>query len=246
MRLYLAAPPEDLPPVPGRRICLMAFRIGPEDALLSGALPPRVRGGLLSLSDWGAPEVRRPEQLRAAAAEVCGRLGLEGVVLDFAGPFRQDLAALAACFAAAPVGRLYVPEVYHTGGAALVSTALSGGDLRQHLQEAVRRYGAGHVALDVERVRMDFRLPCPTGEGEPLTGAGLSALLRERVPHRFFSRELCARYGTYAQNGQGHLVLFDDGATLREKLRLGEELGIRETFLLWPEVRDLAGALPLR
>ena len=51
------------------------------------------------------------------------------------------------------------------GAALLIGTGISGGSLRVLLEENINRYGAAHLALDLERVMMDFPLPCPTGCG---------------------------------------------------------------------------------
>lgn len=50
----------------------------------------------------------------------------------------------------------------------------------------------------------------------------------------FFSKDLFARYFTYAKNGESHFILFDDADTLRQKLRLGRQLGVAAAFFQWP------------
>lgn len=90
---------------------------------------------------------------------------------------------------------------------------------------------------------MDFRLPARSGQGEPLTQAALDALIREHQLAVFFSKDLFARYFTYAKNGESHFILFDDADTLRQKLRLGRQLGVAAAFFQWPEVCDIADSL---
>ena len=110
--------------------------------------------------------------------------------------------------------------------------------------QEVARYGGGrNVVFDLQRLRMDFRLPARSGQGEPLTQAALDALLKERQPAVFFSKDLFARYFTYAKNGEAHFILFDDADTLRQKLRLGRQLGVAAAFFQWPEVCDIADSL---
>ena len=65
---------------------------------------------------------------------------------------------------------------------------------------------------------------------------------RER-PSVFFSQDLCARYFTYSREGETHFVLFDDADTLSQKLRIGNAMGFSAAFLMWPEVKDVAGKL---
>ena len=108
----------------------------------------------------------------------------------------------------------------------------------QYLREAARG-GGGRLALDAERLRMDFSLPARNGRGRPLTAGELQELLDRESPAVFFSQDLCARYFTYTRDGETHFVLFDDADTLRQKLRLGSSLGFSAAFLMYPEVRDL-------
>ena len=135
-----------------------------------------------------------------------------------------------------------MPEGYASvhGAVSLVCTALSGGSFLQYLQEAARaRGGAGNLALDVQRLRMDFLLPAETGEGRPLSQQEFQALVDRESPAVFFSQDLCARYFTYTRDGETHFVLFDDADTLQQKLRAGSSLGFSAAFLMYPEVRDL-------
>ena len=140
---------------------------------------------------------------------------------------------------------LYVPERYGPsvpGAIPLICTALSGGDFGQRLREAASAAGgAGRLALDVQRLRMDFTLPARTGEGVPLSPENFQALMERESPSVFFSQELCARYFTYTRAGETHFVLFDDAGTLRKKIQTGAALGYSAAFFMFPEVRDLPG-----
>ena len=136
--------------------------------------------------------------------------------------------------------RLYVPEAFAVPEASvLVCTALSGGTLRERLSDAAARYGTQRVALDCQRLAMDFVLPCRSGEGTPLTPEELSARRERCGAAVFFSEELCANYFSYTAQGRAHFVLFDTAETLRCKLRLGRERGMETAFLMYPEVSDL-------
>ena len=127
--------------------------------------------------------------------------------------------------------------------AGLVCTALSGGDIENRLSACCRAFGPDRIVLDLQRLRMDFPLPCPTGEGIPLTDEQLAALQTGR--QIFFSRELGARYFTYRRGGETRFVLLDDCDTLHRKIALGERLGIHRGLLTLPEcadiLRDLTG-----
>lgn len=121
----------------------------------------------------------------------------------------------------------------------LVCTALSGGSLRQRLEEAGQAFGQKRLALDLQRLRMSFPLPCPSGEGKALSGEELEEMMAQRQPSVFYSGDLCAKYFTSTQEGESRFVLFDDAGTLRRKMQLGRELGIATGLLMYPEVEDI-------
>ena len=245
MQIYLAVTPEASQEAQGccRNLAHVAYRIGPGSALLRQSLLLQTKGGLLSVSDRDAPFIDSPEELRDAVLRECGRRSYTGVLLDFEEAPRSVLAPALS----ASRRTLYLPEAYAAGapGAVLLlCTAVSGGSFSQYLQEAVTQAGgAGRLALDVQRLRMDFRLPARSGEGEPLTGEALEELMGRESPAVFFSQDLCARYFTYTRNGEAHFVLFDDADTLNQKLRLGAGMGFSAAFFMWPEVRDIAPRL---
>ena len=138
--------------------------------------------------------------------------------------------------------QLFVPEEYGRRVASaqvLVCTALSGGSLRQRLEEAGQTFGQKRLALDLQRLRMSFPLPCPSGEGKALSGEELEEMMAQRQPSVFYSGDLCAKYFTSTQEGESRFVLFDDAGTLRRKMQLGRELGIATGLLMYPEVEDI-------
>ena len=245
MQIYLAATPAEAQEAARFRCSLahVAYCIGPDSTLLRQNLLLQTRGGLLSVTDRDAPFIASPEQLAAAALRECGRRGYGGVLLDFEQPPAPDRLAFAQALAKRLAPRpLYVPEGYASvpGAVSLVCTALSGGSFVQYLQEtAAARGGPGTLALDVQRLRMDFPLPARSGEGSPLSQQEFQALLDRESPAVFFSQDLCARYFTYTREGETHFVLFDDAETLQQKLRAGSAMGFSAAFLMYPEVRDL-------
>ena len=252
MQIYLAVTPEASQEAQNycRNLAHVAYRIGPGSALLRQSLLLQTKGGLLSVSDHGAPFIDSPEALRDAVLRECGRRNYSGVLLDFEETPRRDRTAFVSALApalSASRRTLYLPEGYAgaaPGAVVLLCTAVSGGSFSQYLQEAVAQAGgAGHLALDVQRLRMDFRLPARSGEGEPLTGEALDSLMEREHPAVFFSQDLCARYFTYSRGSESHFVLFDDADTLNQKLRLGAGMGFSAAFFMWPEVRDVAERL---
>lgn len=220
----------------------MAYAVGEGGKLLRSSIPQALRGGLLGLSDRCATLPEDTAPLCRAIAQECAQRRFGGVVADFDGerrgnrlPFLSRLGALLAQSGR----RLYVPEAFAVPESqVLICTAISGGTLRERLADAAARYGE-RVALDCQRLMMDFALPCRSGEGTPLTHAELDALRERHTPTVFFSAELCANYFSYAEDGRLHFVLFDTVETLRRKMQLARERGIETAFLQYPEVADL-------
>ena len=252
MQIYLAVTPEASQEAQAycRNLAHVAYRVGPGSALLRQSLLLQTKGGLLSVSDHDAPFIDSPEDLRDAVLRECGRRNYSGVLLDFEEAPRRDRTAFVSALApalAASRRMLYLPESYAAsapGASVLLCTAVSGGSFSEYLQEAVARAGgAARLVLDVQRLRMDFRLPARSGEGQPLTGEALAALMERESPAVFFSQDLCTRYFTYTREGESHFVLFDDADTLNRKLRLGAGMGFAAAFFMWPEVRDVAPRL---
>ena len=112
-------------------------------------------------------------------------------------------------------------------------------DRLSFLSRLSARLSARGMALDLERVMMDFPLPCPSGCGTPLTREELLALREKHPSSVYFSRELMAKYFTYSAGNGTHFVLFDDAETLRQKVKLAQNLGIQTAFLMFPEISDL-------
>ncbi len=252
LQVYLAVTPGELQEASNyfHSFAHVAYRIGPESSLLRQNLLLQTRGGLLSVSDRDAPPIADAGALCAAVARECGRRSYQGVLLDFEEPPRQDRLAFVQKLSqilSASRRRLFLPAAYAKaapGGVSLVCTAVSGGNFTEYLRETARnRGGPGRLALDVQRLRMDFTLPARSGEGTPLSAEAFQQLVRREAPSTFFSPDLCAKYFTYTQGGTAHFVLFDDAETLHRKLRAGESLGFAAAFLMWPEVRDIAGKL---
>ena len=247
MQLYLAAAPSEVRDAARftRSLVHVAYRIGPSSSLLRRDLLLDTRGGLLSISDRDAAPIASPEQLSAAVLRECGRRGYGGAVLDFEEPItpdRRDFAQVLCRQLSNSRRTLFVPEACPVPGAViLIDTAVSGGSFSEYLSEARSKYG--RVALDLQRLSMDFLLPARTGVGTPLTRSQFQALYREQAPSVFFSPELCARYFTFSRGRETHFVLFDDGDTLLRKIRIGASMGIGAGFLMYPETADLLGKL---
>jgi len=247
VQLFLAATPDKLREAARYtdRLAHVAYRVGQDGRLARQNLLARTRGGLMVLGDWDCGAIRDAPALCRDVWRECGNRGFAGVTADFERPPSPDRTAFLVALGivlARNNKRLYVPEAYGRQvpqAAVLVCTAISGGNLRQRLEEAAQSFGRQRLALDLQRLRMRFPLPCPSGEGTPLEAQELTDLLERRQPAVFYSGDLCARYFSTTGNGESSFVLFDDAGTLRRKIQLGQELGAAAAFLMYPEVEDL-------
>lgn len=245
MQIYLAVTPDHLDTALRctGHIAHVAYRIGGDGLLTRSALPPNVKGGVMVLNDGEECVQIDTSELCAAVWQECAARGFGAVVADFEQPPTDENCAFlnALCKVLRKNGRrLLVPEPYGCEvrhAAVLICTAVSGGTLRRRLEEARERFG-DRVALDMQRVRMEFPLPCPEGEGCALGRSELEQLLCEK-PAVFFSEDLCAKYFVRVSCNEPRFVLFDDAQTLRRKLRVAQEMGIGTAFVMYPEVDDI-------
>ena len=248
MQQILALTPNCLAAVQGFQAALayVAYRIGDDGKLWAAFLPPEVQGGFMMLEDPGTAPIPRPEIPARQIVQECLRRRFRGVIADFeAQPSRDRAALLRLLGQQLPADRqIFVPEAFGDilpRSTVLISTAISGGSLRQRLDDAIKRWGVRRVALDGARLQMDFTLPSPSGEGRSLSTEEFCRLQQGRTV--FFSPELCARYFTYYGGEQAHFVLFDDADTLRRKEQLGASLGLNKILYMLPEIEDLSEKL---
>lgn len=233
LELYLACGPKDAVP-PGVTPVRAAYRLDGDGALCALPLPCRLQGGLLLLT---ASAGRCGDRTAAAILRECHRRRYCGVVVPFPAP--SLVRALSRPLYRAGL-ELWVHEQdapAAPGCWVLVNTSQIRGSLQERLSQAVCAFGPERIVLDVQRLRMDFPLPCPGGDGAHLTAAQLCRLQAGRTV--FYSKELGVRYFTYRQDGASRFVLLDDGDTLKRKLALGAQLRIPRSLLTLPECADI-------
>lgn len=244
MEIFVLAEPAHLREAMGytRYIAHAACTLTSQGQLELRALPEALRGGLLVIEDAGGAGADAETAARTIA-RLCVQRSFRGVVLMDAAPRERLCLPLAGALERTLTDtgrRLLAAEPYAAAverAALLIGTALSGGDLRGRLNACAGRWGAARLALQLQRTRMDFSLPCPTGEGQPLTQTQLQTLARGRSI--FFSEPLCARYFTCTVGGAPHFVLFDDADTIRRKLSAAAELRIETVLLDFAQTWDV-------
>ena len=243
MKTYLAITPSEAKQLPSCPLPLVhiAYTIDEGGMLARSDLQDGVRGGLMGLSDRCKKPIARTQALVRTILHECEVRQFDGVFADFDSSPLPDRASFLNQLGASLSQRgkkLYAP-LSVPSGCVLISTAISGGSLREMLCEVRGQYGAERIALDVQRLIMDFPLPCMSGQGRPMTADELHTFQKRRDISTFYSRELGAHYFTHRLDGETHFVLFDDAQSLKAKLSLGTQLGFAAAFLMYPEVRDL-------
>ncbi|MDR1669579.1 MAG: hypothetical protein LBR76_06450 [Oscillospiraceae bacterium] len=224
----------------------MAWGIGPGLTLLSaGASVPR-HGGLMVISDQAYDRSEGdPRRLAQECVYLCRSLGFSGIVCDFEQPVRRLLQTFVTeCAELFPARgcAVYAPERYacHNTLRIILPTALTSGSLPNRIKQAVGQYGANRVVLDMERLSRDLLLPGSNSNGVSVSPDTVALLLSSRGGTSFFSGELGARYFTYKDAEQNtHFVVYDDAGTFRYKTELALQLGVREGFILYPDMLGL-------
>lgn len=228
----------------------MAYRVGPGARLLRANIPINLRGGLMVVDGSGFDGRGDVVSFCQQVIRECSARGFDGVILDLEGhphPMLGQIVNRLGTLLSRRSWPLYVTEEYagfSDQAQVIIPSALSGGSLSQRLSEAMERYGAGRVALGVQRVAEDFTLPAPNGSGTPLSREELARRIESRGAAIFFSDELCAHYFTYMSRQSGpHFVLFDNAGSIRKKLQVARNLGLCACILAWPEVEDIWGQI---
>ena len=207
----------------GLRIALAAYAVGQDGRLYSRRLPEGLTAAALLLG--GRLPGSSPVLAREISAE-CMRRGCEAIICC-------DAAARLAPLLKVPVYS-FAPE---SGCGAVISTAISGGNLHGLFLDALAAFGRSGVIALVEPVRRRFDLPSADGEGRDMSGAELFEFSQSAVSSGF-SPELCCRY-LLAEDGA---ALYDNADTLGKKLEVLELLGVERVLLPYCELFELLGS----
>lgn len=245
--LILAAPLEhmDAAEATGLDVARMIYRIGRGYHLYKAHAANHVKGGLMVLDTDGYTGGGPASALVGEILFECDKRGYNGIVLDIGRSPVSMLQYLTAYLASETQKRslrFFVPESLHSAGenaVVLIPTALSGGTLTGHIGEAADKYGISRIALEIERVRMDFTLPAANGSGKELSAYELDALIEQHKTQSFFSKDLYAYYFNYRDKKGTHFVLYDNGASIKRKLQAAGSAGVENAFLFYPHVADI-------
>lgn len=245
--IIVAVPPEYLEAASrsGYPLAYMIYRIGRGHHLFRAQGVSRIAGGVMVLDTGGYIGGGPSATLIMEILGECERNKFSGIVLDTGGKVTSQLMLLTSHLASEAIARglkVYVHEILSDASKhviVLIPTALSGGTLAGHIGDALQKYGPGRVALEIERVRMDFSLPAAQGTGIELTADELQSLIDEHHPQSFLSKDLCAYYFTYHDKKGTHFVLYDNGSSINRKLSVASKMDIEDAFIFYPHTADI-------
>ncbi len=207
---------------PGRGLATLAYSLDrPFPSPRQG-----LRGGCMVLGG------RVRSDRAAETANECRRRGIGTAVFGFAPCPGLELLRFCDTLRRRGIRCVVTEAVWQEGcgAAVLVSSAISGGTLAGRLKAARER--CGEVWLDLERTRRLFPLPCPDGNGSPISPGELEQL-RCQGDAPFFSEALQCKVTVLSSPTR--FLLFDDEETLGRKAALALNLGIGRGLLLVPE-----------
>ena len=198
------------------------------------------RGGMLFITLSQKYDMRRNVDLMREITTVCRRHSSAGIVLSsqfdcsrLCEMLRRNLSCeiYSDCEKCAPPCKI------------IISSAISGGSLRERLASASEKYGKENISLGIEPVRCDFTLPSYGGVGKSMTLYETQEQIRRYRVRSFYSDELCENYYTYRENGNAHMVLFDNSISIKRKIALSASLGISDVFMAYPDVSEILSGI---
>lgn len=247
-QIILVTPPDRIRAASayGFPLAHMAYRMGSGPHLYRADFPAMPKSGLMMISEDQLDEQGDVGVFCREVLRECTARRFSGVIFDLESQPTPTIARIISILSEETARRslsFHLPEAYanySTTSRIMVSSAISGGTLKQRLTDVVQRYGADRVTLCIDRVAEDFYLPAPKGAGKILSREELQQRMETLSPSVFFSNELCAHYFTYMNRDSGaHFILFDDVGSIQQKIHLGEQAGIRRFFLFYSQMDDL-------
>ena len=225
MKIYLAAS--------GARI-EKAAQYGPvaarlwtlgRDLKLRRAAPPRARAALAAVDARAFSGYGPHEALARGMVGRCRQAGCLGLVPELP---RPNAALTRFCeildTAAARSGlELYLPPAYARaapGAFVLIPAQNTGGTYEGRLRRLSALYGADRLALLFDARPTGYLLPCRAGVGQAVEADALASLKPR------FSPALCANTASRRVGSRAQVIVWDDDATLRQKLATARTLGI--------------------
>ena len=220
----------------GHPLAHMAYGTDRDTLVLTvGALSLTVRSGWMVLTDHRLPDHGSIPAFAAQVRQECRTRRYEAIMFDFEQPANDRAFEIIEAVSASSLPFL-VPQIYADAfpqAMIMVDSAISGGNLKEHLVELQTRW-PNQLCLSLHPLQMRFPLPSNQTVGEIIDAETLKQALKDHTS--YFSHDLGCRYFTQQINGQFFFTLFDDADSLRYKLSLADELGIKTAVGLYQEL----------
>ncbi len=206
-----------------------AYRVDHRSELYRTGSPKNTSGGVMVIR---LPHTSVSLSLRLAEAIIseCRARSFSAVRLESARKNAESAAVLADLLAGS------VPVYIRAGADAAAKSAVpvycgavTSGTFKGYVRSLCYKYGA--PALDITAVCADAALPITRNGPAPLNDSGLKRLLLERGTAAFKSEPLMLNYATYVDGAEAHAVLFDDGRTIRMRMKAAAALGVSAVFV---------------
>ncbi|MEG2939528.1 MAG: hypothetical protein RR829_04805 [Oscillospiraceae bacterium] len=225
------------------------YRLSHDGGLMRASLPMTAKGGVMGVYhnpdlDWGKVD---SERLAREIIGECGRRGYAGVLLDFEECMESAVCAQKVGTELKARGIVYFVPLRICASCPsakiIIPSAINGGSYDEMLQAYAAKFGADRLCLEVVRVSRDYIMPVEGGDGQRISMGRLEEIKNKSGAQEYFSKELCAKYFTYLQDGQVHFVLYDDVGTAAAKIERASEAGYIGAFLLYSEWGKSAGEI---
>lgn len=244
IKLTLFSPPDFLEAASKTRLHVspMIYRAGSDMHLYRADVRTCANGGIMYVDSVGFSGTGSCTVLAAEITRECIAAGYKGIMLDFGENTSPLLPLLAEHIHSSAVKNgisLYVPPWLHPQAPkafVIINTFVASGSLAQHLKKAVSAYGCRKIAADIQCARTQFVPPYGRSPVKRLSPEELRKIISSHNVKSFFSPELCAYYFNFSYNGKPAFVIYDNAASIKNKLALLDSLGIQTAFLFYPEI----------
>ena len=198
-----------------------------------------VIGGLMFITFETDTRRQFYERLAGEISFVYRKKGFTGIVVN--GPSNIKVDNLLGVLYKRLTKNIYLASEINSSSECcrIVSSAISGGTLRELLQSQIGRYGLEKTAFAAELVRSDFELPAFSGTGKTLTLNETISLIEKYKTPSFYSSDLETNYFNYQTDNKAHIVLYDNSESMRKKIALAASLGISVCFLSYCDTKHI-------
>lgn len=217
------------------------FLVKSDGHLYSESGNSSISGGMMLISFECQPRVRSYDRLLSETVFVFRKKGFSGIIID--GPDGIDISQyLVRMFKGLTKNLIVSSGIPSPSGCVkAVSSAVSGGTLRQMLLDSIRAYGLKNICIAAELIRADFTLPAMDGKCSYMTLDETMSLIKRYKTPSFYSHDLETNYFSYKRDGKAHMVLYDNSESMIRKITLASSLGITKCLISYSDTKHIIG-----